>query len=735
MAEAQAVQSDSIDEMLDISGMRCAGCVAGVERALKAVPGVVDATVSLTPQRARVSRSPREVDTDTLIATIQNKGFEATPHVDSFGQRREAEAALRAQEQKRYRLNMVRMITGLVLSAPFIVQMIFMFTGRAMFMSPWLEWLLASIVLVFVGSPFFSSAWLAIRNRSANMDVLVALGAGTAWTYSTVLVLTSEHPAGLYFEAAAVVVSLVMFGKWLEDRARLATTATLNDLMALRPEYAILIDGDEERQVPIEQVMTGDRFRLRPGERVPADGWVVEGASELDLSLITGESRPVGVDAGDRVTAGAINLSGSPICEVTAVGEECQLARIVQLVENAQSGKLGVQRLVDRISAIFVPAILVLAAVVFGAYWLFGAGLAGALPPTIAVIVIACPCALGLATPTALVTGMGVAAKQGILIKDAGYLEKPGAVQTLVFDKTGTLTQGAPEVTWFGTAPGQDQKEILTWLLSIQSRSEHPYAQALVRYAEAESCEKLPLKDFENRPGLGVTASIEDRQVVAGNHKLLNEYDIGIDSSVLNEDYSGTLSHVAIDGVHVASVGFSDPLRQDARSVIETLKSRGIRCVMLTGDNAGAADAINRELLLDECIPELDPKGKADWIQNELASGRRVSMVGDGVNDAPALALASPGMAMGAGTDVSKQSADIVLMRGDLQLVVDALDISNATRGKLRQNLFWAFFYNVIAIPAAALGWLSPTIAGAAMAMSSVSVVSNSLLLKLRERG
>ncbi len=726
--------------VFDIRGMRCAGCVSGVETVLKKIDGVVDATVGLTPQRARVELLDFGISDRQIVDAIKTRGFQAQAHVDRFTLRAEQERELRQQEQRDQRKTFRLMLVGLVLSTPFLLQMLGMVAGWGIFMPPVIEWLLATPVLFVVGARFFGSAWTAIKNGGANMDVLVVTGTTTAYLYSIYVWFSGVSSHGLYFEAAAVVITLVMVGKWLEERARNATTATVMELMALRPETARRVDSTGEHEVPIESVVTGDRLKVNPGERIPADGEVYSGISDVDMSMISGESVPVTVSSGDVVSGGAINGSGTIMLTVTAIGEDSVLARIVQLVENAQSGKARIQRLVDRISAVFVPAVLFFSLATFAIWLLLGGSFDDALSAAISVVVIACPCALGLATPTALVTGMGVAARHGVLIKDIAALENGRRVDTVVFDKTGTLTRGMPElVDVVSRTGGLNHDALLSLAAAVQQHSEHPYGKALVKHVTAGGFVIPESTGFQSFPGRGVLATVNGTEIVIGNPALLKERGIAL--PVLSADRGGsiashmTVSYISVDGVVEAAFTFADQPRDGAARVVSTLKKQGIRCVMLTGDHEGVAEHIGGQLGLDEVHSSLQPADKVSMVKSIMDEGAVVAMIGDGVNDAPALAEADIGIAMGGGTDVSKQSADIILMRPDPGLVTDAFSIMQATHSKLRQNLFWAFFYNVVALPVAAAGFLTPAVAGAAMAMSSVSVVSNSLLLKRWKAG
>ncbi|GJL80947.1 MAG: copper-transporting ATPase [marine bacterium B5-7] len=721
------------NRIFDIEGMHCASCVKGVENELLHVPGVESAEVGLTPQRARVTLIDSSIENTALITAIEARGFTAQAREDNFTRRLRQDAELRERETKARQQTFRLMLLGIVLSIPFIIQMIWMLSGHDMLMPAWLEFCLATPVLFIVGSRFFRQAWVVLRTGSANMDTLVVVGASAAWLFSVIQWLLGTDVHGLYFEATAFIVSLVMVGRWLEERARGAATDAVAALVRLRPVTARRVDNEGETQIPIERVEPGDRLKVLPGERLPADGVVTDGISDVDMSMISGESTPVTIRIGDKVTGGGVNRGGVFIFEVTATGNDTMLARIVELVENAQTGKVGVQRLVDRVSAVFVPVVL-LVSIVTGVIWLIADTGNGsmALAAAISVVVIACPCALGLATPTALVTGIGTAARRGILIRDIATLESAGRVATVVFDKTGTLTIGDPQVDRFIVTPGCDADESLQIAASLLTDSEHPYAAALVRYSKERGVNPSPASEFENLPGRGVSGRIGERRVMVGNAELLR--DFGVDLLASTNNIPSTRSYLVIDGAVWAVIDYSDMPRPEAAAAIERLKHDGVHCVMLTGDNVAIASQVAGQLGLDDYVADLSPADKAEWIVSNRDKGQTIAMVGDGINDAPALANADVGIAMGTGTDIARLSANIILMRADLNLVADAFSMMQATRRKIRQNLFWAFIYNCVAIPFAAMGYLSPAIAAAAMSLSSVSVVGNSLLLKRWKR-
>lgn len=573
------------------------------------------------------------------------------------------------------------------------------------------------------------------------MDLLVAIGTSAAYGLSVYQLLTPMNHgsnAHYYFEASAVVITLILLGKWLEGRAKRQTGAAIRALMALRPDQARIVDADgSERDVDIGQIQLGDRVRVRPGERIPVDGRLVEGATSVDESMLTGESMPISREPGDRLTGGSINGEGLILIETTAIGAETTLARIVRLVESAQGAKAPIQRLVDKVSAVFVPVVLAIALLTFFGWLVAGAGMEVAILNAVAVMVIACPCALGLATPTAIMAGTGVAARAGVLIKDAEALETAHRIDMIAFDKTGTLTEGKP--TLAATVPTReiDERRLLTLAAGLQAGSEHPLAHAVVAAAKEQALTPAVTRDMKALPGRGVTADIDDMRLVLGSSRLMTEENIDVSELEIHarklERQGRSVSWMAETMPRKRLLGllaFGDKPKASAKAAIEALHDRGIQVAMLTGDNAGSANAVAGQLGIDEVIANVLPEGKAEAVVGLKTGNRTIAMVGDGVNDAPALAAADVGIAMSTGTDVAMHAAGITLMRGDPRLVTDAIDISRRTYAKIRQGLFWAFIYNVIGIPLAALGYLSPVIAGGAMALSSVSVVANALTLR-----
>lgn len=719
---------------LNIRGMTCAACAGRIEKALRRVEGVAAADVNLALERADIRLQPPGPDAAALIEAVEDAGYEASlrPADSAAGATRASDdAELRRAERR----DLLLLAFSAALTIPLVLQMLAHPLGLPWRLSPLGEAIIATPVQIVVGWRFYRGAWKALRNLSGNMDLLVALGTTAAWGFSIAMVVMRGDAAHghLYFEGSAVVLTMVMVGKWLEARAKRGTTAAIRELMALRPQVARLERGDAVEEVPIEQVAVGDVVVIRPGERIPVDAVVLSGESEIDESLITGESLPLAKRVGDAITGGAINGDGLLRARATAVGADSTLARIIRLVENAQTGKAPVQRLVDRVSAVFVPVVVAFALFAFGAWLIFGGTLETALIAAVSVLVIACPCALGLATPTALVSGTGAAARAGILIRDVDALERAHRVDTVVFDKTGTLTVGRPQVLAVTPLDG-DERAMMAAAAAVQAGSEHPLARAFGAYAEAQGLSAGSAENVRARPGMGVSGTVGGRSVVIGNEAMMRGSGVGVDGIAARmakiEEAGRTAVLVAIDGRLAGLAAIADPLRPEAGAVVSELKSRRILPVVLSGDAERVALAVGRELAIDDVHGGVRPEDKATAVQTLRQRGRVVAMVGDGVNDAPALAAADVGIAVGSGTDVAMETAGVTLMRADPKLVPAALDISRATWAKIRQNLFWAFIYNVIGVPLAAAGLLSPAFAGAAMALSSVCVVGNSLLLR-----
>ena len=727
---------------IGIGGMTCASCVSRVEKALKKVPGVDAASVNLATESARISFVPANQTLGNQTEAILRRAVR-----DAGYEPRAADAAIDAPDTSPW-AGFMPVGIGLALSAPLVLPMIAdMFDKHWMLPALW-QFLLATPVQFILGARFYKGAWGAIKARAGNMDLLVALGTTAGWALSMWLWLTAEPDTmvHLYFEGSAVVITLVLLGKWLEARAKRQTTSAIRALHALRPETAHLIGLDGEVDVPVAEVMVGDRVVVKPGERFPVDGMLLEGQTQVDESMLTGEPLPVSKDVGSKLTGGSINGEGRVVMQVRAVGSETVLASIIRLVEDAQAGKAPIQRLVDQVSAVFVPVVLLIALITVVAWWLTGHPFELALIHAVAVLVIACPCALGLATPTAIMAGTGVAAKYGILIKDAQALELAHKVDVVAFDKTGTLTLGRPTLTEFISAAGADEAALLSAAASLQSGSEHPLAHAVVSAAQEKGLDVAAPRNVRAVPGRGTEGDVNvdgfARSFLIGSLRWMEELKVDIGSLAAKaselQARGATVSALAerSGGVEslVALMAFADEPKPGAKEALAALRARGMKIVMISGDNQGAADAMARRLGLKseagEVMAEVLPAEKAAKVMALKAGGRTVLMVGDGVNDAPALAAADVGMAMSNGTDVAMHAAGITLMRGDPQLVAAALDISSRTVAKIRQNLFWAFFFNAAGIPLAALGYLNPVVAGAAMALSSVSVMSNALLLK-----
>ena len=714
---------------LRIEGMTCASCVSRVEKALKQVPGVRSALVNLATETAQVQLTTQTDSVDALIAAVERAGYAAEVRSDAG-----AAATPASLNKSDWR----PVAFAALLSSPLLVPMVGAFFGQDWMLNGWLQLALATPVQFWLGARFYRAGWKALKAMSGNMDLLVALGTSAAYGLSVYLLLRhgADGMAHLYFEASAVVITLVLMGKWLETRAKRQTTEAIRALNALRPETARVRRGGRELELSISEVKVDDDVVVRPGERVPVDGVVFEGSSHVDESLITGESLPVSKDAGDPVTGGAVNGEGLLLVRTTAIGAESTLSRIVRMVESAQAKKAPIQRLVDQVSAVFVPVVLGIALLTLLAWGVSTGNWEAAILNAVAVLVIACPCALGLATPTAIMAGTGVAARHGILIKDAEALEVAHRIKVVAFDKTGTLTEGRPELVAFIAVDGNDIA-VLAATAAIQSGSEHPLARAVTEAALSRGVGVPPAGDVQAVPGRGVTATVNGRQLRLGSSRYMAE--LSVDLSALKETGAqqqsdgrtvSWLADVTQQPTLMGMFAFGDAIKASAAGAVRALHAQGIRTVLVTGDNTGSAAAVAKVLGIDEVRAEVLPEDKAAIIGELKSGGARVAMVGDGINDAPALAAADVGIAMSTGTDVAMHAAGITLMRGDPSLVADAIDISKRSYAKIRQNLFWAFAYNVVGIPLAALGLLSPVIAGAAMAFSSVSVVTNALMLR-----
>ena len=728
-AVAQAgysVPSQTVE--LTISGMTCASCAGRVEKALAKVPGVKNVSVNLASERAHIE-SLGHVDPAELIKAVTTAGYSA--HLT------ENLHATQDDQHKRLRRERWSLVAAIVLALPLVLPMLVEPFGLHWMLPAWAQFLLATPVQFILGARFYVAAWKAVKAGAGNMDLLVALGTSAGYglsLYEWAIAAPGSMPH-LYFEASAVVIALVLLGKYLESRAKRQTASAIRALEALRPERALRVVDGQEQDVAISDLRLNDLVLVKPGERFPVDGEVVEGQSHADEALISGESLPVPKQPGDNVTGGAINGEGRLVIKTLALGTETVLARIIRLVEDAQAGKAPIQKLVDKVSQIFVPVVLLIALATLLGWWFYGAPIETALINAVAVLVIACPCALGLATPTAIMAGTGVAARHGILIKDAEALERAHEVSAVVFDKTGTLTSGTPQIAHLSAIDG-DEAQLLQAAGALQRGSEHPLANAVLDACAARQLTVPDVTDSQSLTGRGIAGTLLDRRLALGNRRLLDESGLApgplADSAAAWEAEGRTLSWLIEQTPQPKVLGlfaFGDTLKPGALPAVQQLTERHISSHLLTGDNKGSARVVAEALGIQDVHAEVLPADKAATVAALKKTGV-VAMVGDGINDAPALAAADIGIAMGGGTDVAMHAAGITLMRGDPRLVPAALDISRKTYAKIRQNLFWAFIYNVIGIPLAAFGFLNPVLAGAAMAFSSVSVVSNALLLK-----
>ena len=721
-----SVPSHSLE--LSIGGMTCASCAGRVEKALAKVAGVKSVSVNLASERAHVDLLGH-VDPAVLIEAVGQAGYTA--------QLTDNAQAVEDDQHTRLRRERWSLVAAIVLALPLVLPMLVEPFGLHWMLPAWVQFLLATPVQFILGARFYVAAWKAVKAGAGNMDLLVALGTSAGYglsLYEWAIAAPGSMPH-LYFEASAVVIALVLLGKYLESRAKRQTASAIRALEALRPERALRVVDGQEQDVAISDLRLNDLVLVKPGERFPVDGEVVEGQSHADEALISGESLPVPKQPGDNVTGGAINGEGRLVIKTLALGTETVLARIIRLVEDAQAGKAPIQKLVDKVSQIFVPVVLLIALATLLGWWFYGAPIETALINAVAVLVIACPCALGLATPTAIMAGTGVAARYGILIKDAEALERAHEVSAVVFDKTGTLTSGTPQIAHFSALDG-DEARLLQAAGALQRGSEHPLAKAVLDACAARNLSVPDVTDSQSLTGRGIAGTLLDRRLALGNRRLLEETGLNpgtlADAATAWEAEGRTLSWLIEQSPQPQVLGlfaFGDTLKTGALSAVQQLTERHISSHLLTGDNKGSARVVAEALGIKDVHAEVLPADKAATVV-ELKKTGVVAMVGDGINDAPALAAADIGIAMGGGTDVAMHAAGITLMRGDPRLVPAALEISRKTYAKIRQNLFWAFIYNVIGIPLAAFGFLNPVLAGAAMAFSSVSVVSNALLLK-----
>jgi len=724
---------------LQITGMTCAACATRIEKGLNKLPGISKVNVNLALETAHVVYNPVIVTISEMHKKVDQLGYKATSKVEQIdsGEHRKKEIV----KQKRI------FIVSAILSFPLLWSMVshFSFTTwiwvPEIFMNPWLQLVLATPVQFYIGRRFYVGAYKALRNKSANMDVLIALGTSAAYFYSIYLTLEwlqqgvgSDGPA-MYYETSSILITLVILGKLFEALAKGRTSEAIKSLMGLQAKTALVIRDEQEISIPIEDVIAGDVVLVKPGEKVPVDGEVIDGTSSVDESMLTGESIPVEKQVGDDVIGATINKNGVLRIKATKVGKDTALAQIIKVVEDAQGSKAPIQRVADVISGIFVPIVVAIAVIAFIVWYILVSPgeFANALEIAIAILVIACPCALGLATPTSIMAGSGRAAELGILFKGGEHLETTHNVDTIILDKTGTVTKGKPELTDIVMEMG-DERTFLRLVGAAEKNSEHPLAEAIVSGITAKGIELPTTEAFEAIPGFGIRAIVEGKEILAGTRKLMAKYEISVNQAIgiMEElEQSGkTAMIIAIDRQYSGLVAVADTIKESSKEAVDRLKSMGIDVIMITGDNKRTADAIAKQVGIDHVLAEVLPEGKAEEVRKLQAQGKKVAMVGDGINDAPALAMADIGMAVGTGTDVAMEAADVTLMRGDLNSIPDAIYMSRKTMSNIRQSLFWALAYNSIGIPIAAIGLLAPWVAGAAMALSSVSVVLNALRLQ-----
>ncbi|OME91425.1 MULTISPECIES: heavy metal translocating P-type ATPase [Paenibacillus] len=725
---------------LQLIGMYCAACASKIEKVVSKMPGVNQANVNFALETARVEFNPAEVSLSDIQQRVEKLGYQAVSKQETLDQEGHRKEAITKQKRK--------LLLSAILSLPLLWAMVshFSFTSWIwmpdLFMNPWFQLILATPVQFFIGKQFYVGAYKALRNKSANMDVLVALGTSAAYFYSLYLTIdwaaagaNVHHGPEMYYETSAVLITLVIMGKLFESLAKGRTSEAIKTLMGLQAKTALVVRDGQEMTIPVEQVLVGDLVLVKPGEKIPVDGKVVEGTSAVDESMLTGESIPVEKKAGDAVIGATINKNGRLTLEATKVGKETALAQIIKVVEEAQGSKAPIQRVADVISGIFVPIVVGIAIVAFLVwyFWIAPGNFAQSLEIAIAILVIACPCALGLATPTSIMAGSGRAAELGVLFKGGEHLESTHKINTIILDKTGTVTKGKPELTDV-EVNNLDQELFLRLVGSAEKSSEHPLAEAIVAGIEEKGTQLPAAEHFEAIPGYGIRASVEGHEVLVGTRKLMAQHNVPIDSILGKmselETEGKTAMLTAVDGQYAGLVAVADTIKETSRAAVARLKEMGIEVIMITGDNERTAQAIAKQVGIDHVRAEVLPEGKADEVKKLQQQGKKVAMVGDGINDAPALAVADIGMAIGTGTDVAMEAADVTLMKGDLNSIPDAIYMSRKTMSNIRQNLFWALGYNSLGIPIAAIGLLAPWVAGAAMALSSVSVVLNALRLQ-----
>jgi Cu+-exporting ATPase len=731
----EVIRDTGYDVVLDkvelrLKGMTCAACAARLEKALNRLDGVVKAAVNFAMGNATVEYNASQVTVRDMIKAVQRAGYDAEEKT------REDEDIEKKERERELRQLRGLFIMSAILSFPLVAAMVFHLIGSPIEIlhNPWVQMSLATPVQFVVGYRFYKGAYHALKGGGANMDVLVSIGTTAAYLYSVYNGFFAGDAMNLYFEASAVVITLIMLGKYLEAVAKGKTSEAIKKLMGLRAKTARVVRDGREEDIPVEEVVIGDIVVVRPGEKVPVDGEIIEGRSAVDESMLTGESIPVEKNPGDTVIGATINKTGSFKFRATKVGRDTVLSQIVRMVEEAQGSKAPVQKLADKISGVFVPVVMVIALISLLLWWLVAKDLNAGIINAVAVLVIACPCALGLATPTSVMVGTGKGAENGILIKGGEYLQRAHEIDALILDKTGTITKGKPELTDVISTGSLSEEEVLRFAAITERGSEHPLGEAIVKGARERGIELSEASEFEAVPGHGVAAVIEGKRILLGNRRLMQKEGVSLGDAeqVLSrlETEGKTAMLMAVEGSLAGLLAVADTLKENSKKAVEELKSMGIDIYMITGDNKTTAEAIARQVGIDNVLAEVLPEHKAEEVMKLIKSGKVTGMVGDGINDAPALAAADVGFAIGTGTDVAMEAADITLMGGDLMGIVLAVRLSRATMRNIKQNLFWAFAYNSVGIPFAALGFLSPVIAGAAMAFSSVSVVSNALRLK-----
>jgi len=726
---------------LNLEGMFCAACAVKIEKVLNKTPGVTNAVVNFAMETARVEYNKSDVSITDIQQRVEKLGYKAVTKQEDGDPSEHREKAIKEQKRK--------LLFSAILSLPLLWSMVSHFSFLSwiwmpdLFMNPWFQLALATPVQFYIGKQFYVGAYKSLRNKSGNMDVLISLGTSAAYFYSLYLTIewalnggSVHHGPAMYYETSAVLITLVILGKLFESLAKGRTSEAIKTLMGLQAKTALVIRDGQEITIPVEEVLAGDVVVVKPGEKIPVDGEVLDGTSAVDESMLTGESIPVDKKAGDNVIGATINKNGRLKVQATKVGKETALAQIIKVVEEAQGSKAPIQRVADVISGIFVPIVVGIAVLAFVVwfFWVTPGDFANALEKAIAILVIACPCALGLATPTSIMAGSGRAAELGVLFKGGEHLESTHKINTIILDKTGTVTNGKPVLTDVVFENNIDERTFLRFVGAAEKDSEHPLAEAIVSGIVAKGIEVPATEQFEAIPGFGIRAVVEGKEILAGTRKLMGRFNVQVEHALermTQMELDGkTAMLIAVDGHYAGLVAVADTIKETSKEAVKRLKGMGIEVIMITGDNERTAMAIAKEVGIEHVRAEVLPEGKAEEVKKLQAQGKKVAMVGDGINDAPALAMADIGMAIGTGTDVAMEAADVTLMRGDLNSIPDAIFMSRKTMTNIRQNLFWALGYNTLGIPIAALGLLAPWVAGAAMALSSVSVVLNALRLQ-----